>query len=225
MPNFNIQTVIDDIVEQNNQYQTSKRDNAKFHISDAGGCYRSRIYKRMGVEPTRKIEMQGLRKMVAGDAGHEKLQQLLARGKKLFLSESEVETEHLLGHPDAVMKHGGEKYLVEFKTVEKWGMGWIKRDGAKREHVLQMFTYWVNLYHAVLSYVKREDFEAHDLYFVWGDIIQEEVNQEWTPLIDHWNNKTLPECTCADMYGGNGRKYCRYMVDEGHCCSESLFKV
>lgn len=232
--NFNVQTLIDTLIQENNQYKSGQRDNAKFSISDAGGCYRARIYKRMGIEPTRKIEIEGLRKMVAGDAGHEKLQSLLWRGHKMFLSENEVESEHLLGHPDGIIKHGNTKYLVEFKTIEKWGMGHIKRDGAKQPHVLQLFTYWsllrediANLDRAVLSYIKREDFEAHDFYFNWNDNIQAQVNAEWHPLITHWVEKTLPDCTCIEMYNGAGPKYCRYLnnLENMTCCDEKLFKV
>lgn len=233
MANFNIQTLINEVIEKNNQYKSGERNNAKFSISDSGTCYRARIYKRLGIEPTRKIEIEGLRKMVAGDAGHEKLQQLLWRGKKLFLSESEVEDEHRLGHPDAIIKHGS-KYLVEFKTIEKWSMGYIKKQGAKKEHTLQLFTYWTllrkdisDLDRAVLSYVKREDFETHDFYFNWSDSIQTEIDLEWTPLIKHWLDKTLPDCTCIEMYGGKGPLYCRYLNNPENltCCDSKLFKT
>ena len=66
---LNIQTIINEIVEENNQYKSGLRNNGKFSISDAGTCYRARIYKRMGVEPTRTIPIENLRKMVAGAAG------------------------------------------------------------------------------------------------------------------------------------------------------------
>ena len=228
---LNIQTIINEIVEENNQYKGGLRNNGKFSISDAGTCYRARIYKRMGVEPTRTIPIENLRKMVAGDAGHEKLQNLLWRGKKMFLSENEVEDEHRLGHPDGIIKSGGIKHLIEIKTIEKWGMGWIKKQGAKHEHVLQMMTYWVllrkdivDLNRAVLSYVKREDFEAKDFYFLWNNDIERQVDEEWQPLIKHWLDKTLPDCTCAEMYNGNGAKYCRYATSETECCDEKLFQ-
>lgn len=233
MSDFNIQSIINEIIEENSQYKTSKRNNAKFSISDAGGCYRARIYKRLGVAPTRTIEIAALRKMAAGDSAHEKLQQLLWRGKKMFMSENEVEDEHRLGHPDGIIKSGNIKHLVEFKTVEKWSMGWIKKGGAKREHILQMFTYWEllrkdiqDLNRAVLSYIKREDFEAHDFYFNWSDNIKRDVDQEWQPLIKHWIDKTLPDCTCLEMYNGKGPAYCRYLNNPENmtCCSEKLFE-
>lgn len=232
---MNIQTLINEVIEKESQYKTGQRNNAKFSISDAGTCYRARVYKRLGYAPTREIEIEALRKMTAGSAGHEKLQGLLE--SKLLLSESAVETEHLLGHPDGVIKSNGVKELIEIKTIEKWQMGWIKKIGAKNEHLLQMFTYWsllrtdiTELNRAVLTYVKREDFEAHDFYFNWSDNVQKQVDDEWTPLIKHWIDKTLPDCTCHLMYDGKGPRYCRYLEswDEkektGKCCNTKLFK-
>lgn len=227
---FNVQSLIDEALQKNSQYKASTRDGAKFHVSDAGGCYRARIYKRMGIEPTREIEIQGLRKMTAGDAGHQKIQSLLKYNGMLYMSETELETEHIKGHPDAVVKNGSLS-LLEIKTIEKWGMTYIKKQGAKREHQLQMFTYWTmlrtdlpNLNNAVLSYVKREDFEAKDFYYNWSEDIQRKVDDEWNPLIKHWVDKTLPDCTCNVMYDGAGPKYCRYGIDEINCCDISLWK-
>lgn len=225
-----MQTLLDQIIEKNNQVKAGDRDKSKFHVSDAGTCYRKRFYKRLCIEPTRKIETPALRKMLAGDAGHEKLQWLLKRYGNLFASEGTVETEHIKGHFDGIVKNGN-KALLEIKTIEKWGMGWIKKAGAKPEHKIQMFTYWWLLrkdYHdlddAVLSYVKREDFEAKDFYFKWSDEIEKQVMAEWQPLIKYWENQELPPCTCHTDYGGNGVKYCMYQTDELNCCDEKLFK-
>lgn len=232
--NFNIQNLINEVITKESAYNTSKRDNRKFSISDSGGCYRARIYKRLGIEPTRTIEIEALRKMQAGSSAHDKLQALLTKGKYMFLSESRLEDEHRIGHPDGVIKSGNNKILVEFKTIEKFQMGYIRKQGAKQPHVLQMFTYWSllredikDLDHAVLSYIKREDFEALDFHFIWNDSIQGLVNREWHPLITHWVEKTLPECTCHLMYDGNGPKYCNYLnnIENLTCCDSKLFKV
>jgi len=232
MTNLNIQNLINEAITKQSAYNTGNRDNRLFNISDAGGCYRARIYKRLGIEPTRTIEIEGLRKMTAGNAGHEKLQALL--DSKLFLSESSITDEHRLGHPDGVIKNGDNKILVEFKTIEKFQMGYIRKQGAKEPHILQMFTYWsllrrdlIDLDHAVLSYVKREDFEALDFHFIWSDDIQAKVLLEWEPLIHYWIAKTLPPCTCIDMYNGAGPRYCNYLnnVENLTCCDEKLFTI
>lgn len=229
---INLQVLINEAVETNNQVKGGLRDGQKFHISDAGTCYRKRYLKRLGVTPTKKIEIQGLRKMVAGDAGHEKLQALLTRYNKLFSSEGEIETEQIKGHFDGIVKHDGSKAVVEFKTIEKWGMTHIKNGGAKPEHKIQLWTYWYYLRHdytnldqAILSYVKREDFEAHDIHYVWDDnIIPKVVEAEWKPLLDYWEKQQLPPCTCDKDYGGHGQKYCLYANEDGTCCSESLIE-
>ena len=228
---FNVQKLIDKSIETNYQFKGDLRDNEKFHVSDSGTCYRKRFYKRLGIVPTGKIDTKSLRKMVAGDAGHEKIQWLLNRYGNLFASEGELETEHIKGHFDGVVKNGKEKSLLEIKTIEKWSMGYIKKDGPKNEHVLQLFTYWwllrqdyLNLDQAVLSYIKREDFETHDFYYKWNKKLVTKVLKEWKPLVAYWKKKKLPPCTCDEDYGGNGVKYCRYKTKSGkRCCSKALF--
>ena len=227
---FNVQTLIDEIVVKNNQTKSGKRDKANFHVSDAGTCYRKRYYKRLGIKATADIPVANLRKMLAGDAGHTQLQWLLKRNGNLVASEGEVKVPHVVGHFDAIIKEGGTKTLLEIKTIEKFQASWIKKSGAKPEHKMQMFSYWTmlrqdykDLDNAVLTYVKREDFEANDYYFKWDESITEQVHNEWAPLIKMWEEGVLPECTCKLDYGGAGPKYCRYSTSDTECCSEILY--
>jgi len=227
---FDINTLINEIVVKNNQIKSSGRNKDRFHVSDAGGCYRARVYKRLGVEPTRTIEAPALKKMIAGDASHEKLQQLLRRHGNLVASEGTVETDQLIGHFDAVVKNG-VKTLLEIKTNEKWGMGYIKKQGAKKEHKLQVFTYWSllrndykDLDDCTLLYMKREDWEGVAFNFKWAPEIVEQVDGEWQPLISLWENKTLPACSCKELYDGSGPKYCRFGTSDTECCSELIYE-
>lgn len=231
---INVQTIINDAVQKNNVRTGLKRDGAKFHISDAGNCYRQRYLKRLGVERQRDIPVGNLRKMLAGDAGHEKLQQLLREQRKLFSSESVIETEHIKGHYDGILKDGDSKTVLEIKTIEKWAMGYIKSGGPKKNHIIQMFTYWkflredyTNLDQAILFYVKREDFEGVPFNFLWSQEIEDKVEKEWAPLLDYWTRGELPPCTCHADYDGNGVKYCNYPTlneagDVIGCCDASL---
>lgn len=239
---IHVQSIIDRAIEKNNQIKGGSRNSDFFHVSDAGTCYRKRFYKRFGAVSGHQIPIANLRKMVAGDAGHEKLQGLLAQYGNMFSAEGEVRTGHLLGHYDGIIIEGDSKSVLEIKTIEKWSMshinGTCKCDekgrkcskGAKREHKLQMYTYWYHLRqhlkdldHAVLSYVQREDFATTDFYYTWDDSIAEEVKQEWAPLIKYWENQELPPCTCKDDYNGNGVKYCQFQDDHGGCCSEDIW--
>lgn len=231
---IDLQKIINDAVEKRSQIRTGSRDTSYFHVSDAGTCYRKRYLKRLGVEPKVPIAVGALRKMLAGDAGHEMLQNTLKWHGALFAAEGEILTNDIKGHFDAIVKSSGiSKVLTEFKTIEKWGMKYIKEDGPKSEHILQMFTYWSHLRkdytaldQATLFYVKREDFEGVPFNYLWSDDIADKVAQEWMPLIKAWTAKKLPDCTCHLDYGGNGIKYCRYISEDGEtCCSEDLLKT
>lgn len=227
---IDIQQLIDDAVTQRSQVRSGGRDSGYFHVSDAGTCYRKRYLKRLGVPPTVEIATGALRKMLAGDAGHEMLQATLHHHGQLFAAEGTITTHHIQGHFDAIVKperFTTEKVLLEFKTIEKWGMTHIKKDGPKLEHKLQMFTYWhwlrpdyTDLNQATLFYIKREDFEGLPFNYFWSDDIAEQVVQEWGPLITAWMLEQVPACTCAEDYGGNGIKYCRYIEKDGESCCD-----
>ena len=228
-----VQQLIDEAVQKNNQVRSGARDSDFFHVSDAGTCYRKRYFKRLGVPASTEIAVASLRKMVAGDAGHEMLQKLLYRAGTLFASEGTVQNGHIKGHFDAIIKDESGKCLVEFKTIEKWAMGYIKKDGPKKEHLIQMFSYWKflrgdyrEMNQATLTYVKREDFEAVDFNFLWDDAISNKVQNEWEPLVTFWEKQIIPPCTCNEDYGGKGVNYCRYPSEDGEtCCSEELINT
>ncbi len=238
-----VQAIIDAAVIKRSQSRGAMRDSGKFHVSDAGTCYRKRYLKRLGVEPIVPIPTASLRKMLAGDAGHDMLQGLLRYSGDLFASEQEVGNQDIKGHHDGIVKptYGPEKVLLEFKTIEKWAMTHITGScscqgdkahpyGPKPEHKLQMFTYWaflrneyIGLNQTSLIYVKREDFGAKQFDFVWSNDIRDQVAAEWAPLLHHWDTKTLPPCTCHKDYGGNGISYCRYKNEDGtECCDANL---
>ena len=239
---INSQLIIDRAIQKRSQVRGSARDLTFFHISDSGTCYRKRYMKRLGVEPIIPIPTASLRKMLAGDAGHEMLQELLRNDGALFAYEQKVGNEDIKGHHDGIIKtEGGAKVLLEFKTVEKWAMSHITGSctcsgdkahdyGPKPEHKLQMFTYWrflrtdyKNLDQASLVYIKREDFGAKQFDFLWDESFNQIVIDEWLPLLKYWAKQELPPCTCHLDYGGNGVKYCRYKnEDETNCCMEEL---
>lgn len=243
---IDIQKIIDAAVEKRNQVRAGDRNNAFFHVSDAGTCHRKRYFKRLGVEPTSPIATASLRKMLAGDAGHVALQELLKWDKSLFAAEGTLgDGEHILGHFDGIIMPGlTQKVMLEIKTVEKWSMSHIVGScsckgtakehaiGPKPEHVLQAKTYWVygrnqytNLDQMTVAYFKREDFGGVQFDYEWSESVREEVLNEWLPLLMAWKEKTLPKCTCNLDYGGAGVNYCRYQDGEGGCCDEKLLKT
>lgn len=249
---ISMQQILDNAVVARSGYRGTLRDADKFHCSDAGTCFRKRYFKRLGIEPVVPIPTASLRKMLAGDAGHEMIQGLLKYSGDLYAHEQEVGNEDIKGHHDGIIKpgYGPEKVLVEFKTIEKWSMTHIKGSckcagsfdadgkpkdhsfGPKPEHLLQMFTYWLflraeytGLNQATIVYVKREDFGAEQFDFQWSDEIAQKVAAEWSPLLAFWQTKTLPDCTCDKDYGGNGLAYCRYKNEDGtKCCQPELLE-
>lgn len=245
---ISVQKIVDAAIERRNQVRAGDRNNAYFHVSDAGTCYRKRYFKRLGVEPQVEIATASLRKMLAGDAGHTQLQELLKWDNSLFAMEGALGSDQILGHFDGIIKAEGletKKVLLEIKTVEKWSMshitgacscqGTVKEHalGPKPEHVLQAKTYWffgrmqyTGLNQMTLFYVKREDFQGVQFDYQWHDDFVVDVQAEWRPLLEYWLKRELPPCTCRLDYGGNGVKYCRYQSADGEtCCDPKLLET
>jgi hypothetical protein len=228
---LNFQDILYEIVEKRGQFRSNARDSEKFHISDSGGCYRARYMKRLGIQPTFPIPPGALCKMMAGDAAHDQLQRILKSYDKLLAAETTVGTDDVIGHFDGIVRHDEAKFLLDFKTIEKWGMTHIRKDGPKREHMLQLFTYWYflrkdykDLDQASLVYVMREDYQIKQFDWLWSDDVAAEMSREWSPLLAYWDRKELPPCTCTELYNGTGPKYCRFKTDEigSSCCDELL---
>lgn len=229
-----VQALIDGSVQEWSDTKSAQRDNSMFSVSDAGLCYRSRFLKRQGVAPTRVTPVGALRKMLAGEAGHEKLQEVLSASGALLSSEVPVQAGRgILGHYDAVVAApDGAQVLLEFKTIEKFQMAHIKKDGPKNPHILQMFTYWhllkrsnanPELGQASLIYLMREDFQAISFDYLWDPEVSKRIKNEWAPLLAFWDHQDLPPCTCGSDYGGKGVSYCRYQTSPDTCCDEALF--
>jgi hypothetical protein len=230
---INVQNIIDQASQKWSDDKSSLRNKDRFHVSDAGLCYRSRYFKRLGIPSTRVTPVGALRKMLAGEAGHEKLQAILQASGALISSEETLETPDIIGHYDAMIKDGKTKVLLEFKTVEKWSMAHIKKDGPKKEHVIQMLTYWdllrrekknASLLQATLVYVMREDFQSVSFDYLWNDDMHKMVLSEWLGLLEAWKKQELPICTCMKDYGGHGVSYCKYQDGPETCCSEDLIE-
>lgn len=227
------QTLIDESIQEWSDTKSALRDNSLFSVSDAGLCYRSRFFKRLGVPTTRITPVGALRKMLAGEAAHEKLQEVLRSTGALVSSEMALKSPRgILGHYDAIVTApSGEHTLLEFKTIEKFQMTHIKKDGPKLPHVLQTFTYWhllrmrganTNLGQATLVYLMREDFNSVSFDYLWDGEVSRRVRAEWSPLLGYWDRQELPPCTCHLDYGGNGVSYCRYQTSPDTCCDEEL---
>lgn len=230
---LNVQTLLDEaLIKRSENWPKSKEP--KFHISDAGKCYRQRYFKRLGVERLVPMPLGGMRKGAAGDAAHEKITSLLDRG--VMAAERYLETEHIRGRFDTLIKDKeGNKALIQIKSTEKWQLGHIKTKGPSAHDELQLFTEWTlaredykDLDQAILFYVKREDFQGVAYDYQWSEEIKKKVEQDFKPLIAYWLKQELPPCTCHQDYDGKGPDYCMYKeVDEvtGEtigCCNEKL---
>lgn len=60
--------------------------------------------------------------------------------------------------------------------------------------------------------VSKDDMRMHEIQLLWSDELESEVMAYWTVLNEHWKNKTIPPCTCAD-YEKNNKTGIGFMAD------------
>ncbi len=50
--------------------------------------------------------------------------------------------------------------------------------------------------------ISKDDLRMNEEQLLWSPELESEVISYWTKLNEHWKNKTLPACSCADYEGG-----------------------
>lgn len=89
-----------------------------------------------------------------------------------------------------------------------------------------------NLTEARILKISKDDLRLHEIQLLWSDELESEVMAYWTVLNEHWKNKTLPPCTCADYEKNNktgvgfmaDKKYNPYWFD-GEPCSIKVYQA
>lgn len=154
------------------------------------------------------------------------------------------------GRYDMRIKTRGKDILFDIKTQHSrafWWMlqkakGYTKKDGTKipptpiseqkKEHRQQLGGYMLMLKRmgapvdeGRMLYVSKDDLCMEEITFHLTPELEKSVLDELAMLNKHWAEKTLPPCTCAEMYDGKGIQYCNFQTEgRNACCDESLYK-
>jgi len=198
--------IIDTYIAEKNA--NSQRENNKFRVSDAGRCRLMRFWKRQGKPVSNDFDERTLRVFEVGNVFHIWLQDLLQEKGLLVEREFEVEDAHRIGHIDALVKNGNGLILYDFKTVNSKKFSYIKKEG-DIHYAFQVASYAMMLpfgvSEAAIVYISKDDLRIAEMP-VDLDGIKSKVTDDWTILIQAWENQVEPtpnpmswEC-----------KYCNY---------------
>lgn len=83
-----------------------------------------------------------------------------------------------------------------------------------------------NLTEARTLNIEKDTLRMAEVQYLWDDQLAKDVIDYWLELNTHWNQKTLPKCTCADHENGfmAKEKFNPYFYD-GEPCSVKLYQA
>ena len=125
----------------------------------------------------------------------------------------EIELTHpglnIVGHIDDLIQTETGLILYDYKTVHSKSFYWAKKSGMKMSHYhrYQLGTYmyllrestYPELVEARILKISKDDLAMSEHELLWGPELEEDIVMYWTVLNRHWDERTLPPCTCGDV--------------------------
>lgn len=190
-----LERLLNDWLVQQRQKDQMARDHSKFWASDAGRCRLMRFWRRQGREETDPSDERSLRIFAVGKAFHLLIQQMLRDAGKLFAAEMTVETTHIIGHVDGLIRENGHLALYDFKTVHSRKFWHTDGD---RHYRLQTATYRLLLPKGIqelvkvarVAYISRDDLLIKEVEITEEDV--QEACADWDALITAWKAQEEP---------------------------------
>jgi hypothetical protein len=112
------------------------------------------------------------------------------------------------------MQLGTYMYMLRQPSIKQ-----ILRDGT-----INIFLPDWELTESRILKISKDDLRLHEQQLMWSTELESEVLNYWNTLNSYWNNKKLPECSCAAQEGGfmakrtkAGKAYNDYFYNEQPC--------
>lgn len=182
--------------------QKEAQKDLTFSPSMLSDCRRKIYYNKTGEKQSNPIGLPSLLKMRWGNILHDDIQQILIKQGILESHEilKSIEYNGLTWRYkyDGIVNDGGERYLLELKTV--YASGWKSiEDKPKEEHVLQAISYMIfeNINNAIILYAGRDNafLKQHKVQILTGEDSEGlptqfvTVNGFKTNLMEVWRNR------------------------------------
>src|SRR4051812_24849656 len=130
------------------------RPGGRLSPSSIGGCRRQAAFKFLGVDGTRKLDPESELIFDDGNWIHHKWQArfrdmeavLGAKRFKVLGIEKGITIPdlYIAGSYDALIKINGKRYMIDFKSINSHGFGYVYREHKPKDaHIKQLITYCV----------------------------------------------------------------------------------
>lgn len=126
-------------------------------------CKRKIYYKKTNEPASNPIDTHAYIKFALGDATHEKIQSIL---KQIGIYKDGEDWKEInkfgldwIYRYDGKLKINETDYIIEIKSSYGNGIEYIQKEGAKPEHILQLYVYMLfeHIKHGMLLYIGRDN--------------------------------------------------------------------
>lgn len=239
---FSLQALINSHVAKLGE---EKKAYESWRASSLGGCPRKHFYKRLGIEETSPPDERTQRVFEVGNIFHEFIQGIADKSGHA----AEIETEmydkelDLGGRCDLIGGNPPQRILWDIKTINSRAFWHLENSGKTLAEKFPQYVQQLGAYMLMLKrdgnpvdegrilLVSKDDLMMKEVTFHLTPELEQSVKEELELLNKHWAEKTLPPCTCNQLYldkngKSSGPRYCSYRKEGSSsiCCEESLYK-
>jgi len=201
--------MLKELIEKYYQEKRDERKKTKFYISDAGKCPRQ-IFFRFKEAPRAEMEPRLLRIFDHGDLVHRKFVQVLdslgiVEGVEIPIRPS----EDISGRADAIVNIDGQRYLVDFKSINSTILQSMNEP--KKEHVLQvqLYLHFFNLKKGILLYEGKDGLELKEFPVEYDEELVRKTLGEFQRLKINLEKDLIPK-RLIDYPENWQCKYCQF---------------
>lgn len=171
--------------------------------SDAGKCIRALVYQWRG-EVAKQPDGRLFFIFNDGELHHKALLEQLERaGIAIHMKEAPLRDPglNISGKMDALIKMDGHYYVLEIKSINRYGFEEVKRDGPKEEHIiqLQLYLYYVqNLFKietkcGIILYKCKDTSRFADFLIDYNENMVQDFFGKLKVIENHLACHTLPD--------------------------------
>jgi len=218
MVNSKITDLIDEAIIKDGQREAKEINS--WHASALGSCLRGIYFQRLGMSRDKDMTAKDISQMKVGSLIHDYIQKILVESlteneKMTIETEKRVEIPELglTGYADIVLTNGDSE-VIELKSANKDSFAFIKNQGAKENHQMQIWSYLygLNIKQGRIIYISKDYMDKIEFVIKLNDEeIEKMVRGELELLNMAWKHKTPQLLPLPTDWRA---KYCSY---HSHC--------
>ena len=209
--------IIENLASGDKDYVPSKT--RRFYISDMGKCARMRWVKRHGVSTEFEPHVRWI--LQIGKIYHDYIYKVLEEKGLVVAQEERLGNDHFSGRFDLLLKIPGGFAVADAKSAGAYKINmivngqddlWPMKQVLTYQMFIEDYTEYTKVKKSIIIYANKEPGDKSATTFVQRDYlltpeIRKELQKEMDDLVNHWEKKTVPQCTCPGWY----KPYNNYM--------------